>query len=318
LPGDLQEFLRLSVGEQRRELTLLRGRREEHAERVHRYLTVIYAHRLGYGDSPCHIRADDDLEIRLEQGKVILERELMAFLGPPSVPCVESQEQLVAELQSLVADNPGIDHPLFSYLRDEASTVAFRTFLLNDVIRNEIVDDEVAWLVAGHQGVMKEAAAVNLFDECGRGKQQHFHTYWLRILLESLNGWDELLTYRSDSRPWYAGITSNVFAMLLTRSSYKWAAYGHFIITESWVPQHFEPILIGMDRVNLRVGDNDIYFTAHVQLDPTHTEELILGLQHQVPKLTADECSQILWGCRLAIAGAVEQYDRMLEYVRGL
>ena len=351
-PAGLTHFLGLSVVEQRRMLDTLRHTPENLAQLVNGFLGFLYGYRFGYADSPCFLQTDDDLEISLEQAKIVLERELVEFLGVPAVPCVHSQEELVAALQSLVADNPGIDHPLFRFLEEQASYDAVRLFLLNDVIRNEIVDDEVALLVAGQQGVMKEAAAVNLFDECGRGKQQHFHTYWLRILLESLEAWDALLAYRSNSplkngdrvrpkaknqlndaqckvsvplvqqtaeaRPWFAGLTSNVFAMLLTRPGYKRAAYGHFIITESWVPQHFAPILQGMDRVGLRRDDNDIYFTAHITLDPTHTDELILGLTHQVPKLTPVECTQILWGCQLAIRGAVAQYDRMLAYLRDL
>ncbi len=310
---DLTRFLRLSVEQQRMMFFNIRDSADWHAGFVNRYLGQIYAYRLGYADSPCFLNAHDDLEIQLERAKIVLERELIEFLGV-KVRSVTSQEELVTALQRLVVDNPGVNHPLFRFLEEEASAEAVRTFLLNDVIRNEIVDDEVALLVAGHQGVMKEAAAVNLFDECGRGKQQHFHTYWLRMLVESLDSWDDLLAYRT-ARPWFAGLTSNVFAMLLTRPGYKRAAYGHFIITESWVPQHFAPILKGMDRVGLRHGDNDIYFTAHITLDPTHTDELILGLTHQVPKLTSDECTQILWGCHLAIRGAVEQYDRMLSYL---
>ncbi len=313
---ELESFLDLSLERQRHELSRLRTTREEHAEFVNRALGLIYAYRFGYADSPCFLGTNDDREIRLEQAKILVERDLLAFLGPPEAPRVGSQQELVALLRTLLAENPGVDHPLFRYLEVEASRDNFHEFLLNDVIRNEIVDDEVAWLVAGHQGLMKEAAAINLYDECGRGQQRHFHTYWLRILLESLGNWDDLMQYRVGPRPWFAAITSNVFAMLLTRSAYKWAAYGHFIVTESWVPPHFERILKGMERVGLNDGENDIYFTAHVTLDPTHTEELILGLEHQVPALTPRECSQILWGGRLAIAGAVAQYDRMMDHLR--
>lgn len=313
---ELSEFLKLSRSGQKQRLDRLQLNREAHCEFVNQSLACIYAYRVGYVDSPCYLGANDNLEIQLEQAKIILERELLDFLGVSAGWDVSSQQDLVLCLQQFVANNRGVEHPLFDFLEREAEVESFYTFLLNEVIRNEIVDDEVAWLVAGQQGLMKEATSINLYDECGRGKQCHFHTYWLRILLDSLDGWDDLLNYRSGPRPWYAGITSNVFAMLLTRSPFKWAAYGHFLITESWVAPHFERIQRGMERVGLKRGDNDIYFSAHVLLDPTHTEELILGLSHQVPELTAGECSQIHWGAHLAVAGAVAQYDRMLEKMK--
>lgn len=311
IPTELADFLAMSTPLQHAKLRDLQAGSEVHAAFVNTALALIYAYRLGYADSPCFLGADDRLESQLENAKIVLERELVGFLGQTE-PTITSQRELVVELKKLVADNPGVNHPLFDFLDTEANADTLRLFLLNDVIRNEIVDDEVAWLVAGQQGLMKEATAINLYDECGRGKQRHFHTYWLRILLESLDCWDDLLAYRNGSRPWYAGITSNVFAMLLTRSPYKTAAYGHFIITEGWVPPHFEKIMRGMERVGLTRDENDIYFSAHVTLDPTHTEELIMGLDYQVPELSAHQCSGILWGCHLAIAGAVAQYDRML------
>lgn len=315
---DVAEFLKLPASEQYLRLRNLRSDPRSHGKLIHRVLGQVYAYRFGYHDSPCFLRDDDRLELTLERTKLIVERELMdEWLQPVEPPAAQSQKSVSSYLREFVLTNPGVEHPLFDYLANEASEHAMRIFLLNDVIRNEIVDDEVAMLVCGHQGLLKSAAAINLFDECGRGQLQHFHTYWLRRLLEVI-GWDELLAYRDSQRPWFAGITSNVFAMLLTRPPYKSAGYGHFIVTEGWVPPHFEKILSGLERTGLRNEDTAIYFSAHVTLDPTHTEELIRGIEVQVPELEPHQCSQLLRGAHIAVDGATRMYDLMLKYLRDI
>ncbi|MBC3840408.1 hypothetical protein GXW82_09790 [Streptacidiphilus sp. 4-A2] len=50
-------------------------------------------------------------------------------------------------------------HPLFEFIRDEASRAQIERFLQCELIRNEVVDDEVALLVVGLQGMQKAVAA---------------------------------------------------------------------------------------------------------------------------------------------------------------
>lgn len=311
-------FLELPVAEQEDTLRSLRGSAEDHGRFIHESLASIYAYRLGYRDSPCYMNTDDELERKLEQAKIVLERELLDHWLPPVGDCeVAEQGNAARQLRSVAADNRGVAHPLFDYLETEASREAILAFLWCDVVRNEIVDDEVALLVGGQQGLLKSAAAINLYDECGRGELKNFHTYWLRLLLEDI-GWDTFLEYRTNERPWFAGVTSNVFTMLLTRPGLKTAAYGHFIISEGWVPPHFTKLLNGMERCGLQHPSSSLYFSAHVKLDPTHTEELIRAVEVQVPALDAPQCREIVRGARISIAGAIAQYDHMLHYLRGV
>lgn len=66
-----------------------------------------------------------------------------------------------------------------------------------------------------------------------------------------------------------------------------------------------------MDRLRICIGDARLYFSAHAKLDPYHASELISGIASQVPALTTKELNQIVLGARWAIAGGVEQYDRV-------
>jgi hypothetical protein len=315
-----KEFLSFPLNEQRQLLENNRQNTEDHDKLVQEYLGEIYSYVLGYEDSPCYLIADDELEIKLQQSKILLERELMNSLLNQTLPLKQKLNQAEAAeyLRQKILDNYGVEHKLFDYIKNTASKSAISTFLQNEVIRNEVVDDEIAWLVNGLQGLLKKVAASNLWDECGRGKLKDFHTYWLRMFLEESDGWNKLIDYRQSARPWFAKITSNSLNMLLTRPGYKYIAYGYLLISESWVEPHFEKILAGMSRVGFSTEGLSVYFTAHLKIDPYHTNELLEGLADQEPNLSQIEVDQVILGAQLAIAAGTAQYDRMLPYLSSM
>src|SRR5207244_8303366 len=94
-------------------LQRLRSAPDEHARLVHGFLAVIYGYVLGYRDSPCWRTADDALEIKLQQAKIVLERELLDhLLNPASATRNLSQCEAVAYLHRLIRTNGGAEHRL--------------------------------------------------------------------------------------------------------------------------------------------------------------------------------------------------------------
>lgn len=315
---DLAEFIAASSEKQQAVLRSLRGDDEAHGSFLHRHLATIYAHSFGYRDGSFTSDTNDEAEKAQFAAKIILERELFDhWVNPAPHPELTDQFAAADYLDELAATNPGVGHPLFEYLRDEAPREQIERFLQCELIRNEVVDDEVALLVVGLQGMQKAVAAANLWDECGRGKLENFHTFWLRRLLNASNGWESLYRYR-ESHPWFAKITSNTNAALLTRPARKLMAYGCFLVFESWVEPHFMRILDGMTRVGLLDNNLRIYFVAHVKIDPRHSRELSDGLRFQRPLLTPHQVSDVLYGAHLAASAGKRQFDRMLDYLRSM
>jgi hypothetical protein len=309
-------FLDSGLEGQKSFLERLRADPVVHRATVHRMLSPVYAYLFGYPDSPAYHRRDDGLEARLLQSKLVLEAELLDFvMERPEIPASRSQEELAAWLRNVTVGNAGVCHRLYDYLAEDAGRQALREFVYHEIVRNEVVDDEVALLATGLQGLPKTAVAINFFDEVGRGRLRHAHTYWLRQYLSANRDWDGLRKFRA-RRPWFSGLSSNVFNMLLTRPGMKPAALGYFTVSESWVSPHFNKLLIGMGRVGVTKGD--IYFTAHARLDPFHAEELIVAIEAQRPRLTAEEIRQIHFGAALAVACGVETYDAMLTYLQSI
>ena len=312
----LARFVAATSGERRRSLAGLRTDPSRHGPVVHGHLSSLLADAFGYRDSPVAHQPDDALEASRYSARLDLEHELFNhWLAAEPVPAVADQVAAADHLDELAAANPGVHHPLFAFLRDHATREQVEFFLRCDLIRNEVVDDEVAMLVVGLQGMQKAVVAANLWDECGRGRLEHFHTYWLRRLLEAGDDWEGVLQFRPQ-QPWFSKITSNVFTALLTRASRRQMAYGCFLIFESWVEPHFRAILEGMRRVGMTSPDLTIYFAAHVAVDPRHSRELSDALRVQVPRLDAFALHDVLRGAQLAVQAGTRQFDLMLDHLR--
>lgn len=313
--GILSEFLKLDQNKQRHHLSESRKTQEDHGKLINVCLSQIYAYTYGYPSGAGYLTTDDDLEISIQQAKILLERELIEWLDLPSIPKKLNQFEAAQYLAELASQNTGVFHELYNFIATKASKEVILKFLFTETVRTEVVDDEVAFMTIGLQGPLKRASSSNLWDECGRGMLEHFHTYWLRMLIERLQAGEQFLNYREEEMPWFATLTSNAFNVLLTRPGYKYAAYGHFVVGESWVPPHFLRILEGMNRVGICHPDELIYFEKHVEIDSYHTQDLLDGIAHQKPELSQAEVDQVLFGAHEMIAAATKQYKRMLNYL---
>lgn len=316
MPAELLHFLASDAAERTHMLCSLRGHTDEHGCFIQEALSMIYSYIYGYRDSPSWLKPDLALETSLVTAKLLVEDELTGhWLVRTQEPCVADQRDAVRYLRNFVGCNPGVHHALFEYLQNDVTREAMIEFLRLEVCRNEVVDDEVALLAIGLQGSMKKVVISNLWDECGNGQLERFHTYWLRRLIDGLGDWDALPAYRQTRRPWFSSITSNSFNALLTRPSFKLRAFGHFLVTEAWVDAHFQRILHGLERLDLCTEDIAVYFRAHCKIDPHHTEELLASVEHQVPALSAAEASEVVRGAHLAAAAGAAQYGRLLRYL---
>jgi hypothetical protein len=318
LTESLEKFLTLSKLDQIKQLSESKKNLEEHGKFVNECLTQIYAYIYGYPNGISYLAIDDELEIKLQQAKILLEKELIQWLNIPSIPQKLNQLEAAEYLAEFIHQNTGVFHELYDFIATKASKKAVLTFLFTETVRTEVVDDEVAFMTVGLQGPLKRVSTSNLWDECGKGEFTEFHTYWLRMLLEQLQAWSQFSDYREKEMPWFTTLVSNAFNVLLTRPGYKYAAYGHFSVGESWVPPHFLRILEAMKRVGFSHSDEVIYFEKHVNIDTYHTQDLLDGIAHQKPELTQREIDQILFGAHQMVAASTMQYKRMLSYLSSL
>ena len=315
LSKELQNYLKLNIEERLDFLFFLRKDIDLHGKFLHLALGEIYTYIFGYIDGVATQSTDDAIEASLLSAKIGLEREFIdQWIGKVHTPVFQDVVTAANHLDLLAATNQGVNHQLFHYIEHEAPREHIEMFLRGEVIRNEVVDDEVALLVFGLQGSQKAVAAANLWDECGRGRLENFHTFWLRRFIGQ-NQWESFMRLRREN-PWFAKITSNTNNMLLTRPAYKQMSYGCFMIFESWVEPHFRAILGAMDRLGVVDSDARIYFSAHIAVDPRHSKELSDGLRMQCPPLDNKHLNDVVRGAHLAIAAGTRQYDHWLRFFK--
>lgn len=312
---EFENFLFASREAKQKILKNLRiGNNDEYSRFLHTLLSDIYGYIFGYYDSPTYCKTNDNLEIQLQEAKIILEREMLDYwLNLSNIEKKIDQIEATQYLKRYIENNEGMNHSFFEFIETQMTKENFIEFLYFETIRDEVVDDEVGFILIGLQGEMKKAIARNLWDECGNGELDGFHTYWLRRLLDKANIISNFQDYRKNV-PWFTKITSNSFNMYGTRSAYKYRAYGHFLITESWVHNHFEKIIKGLNRVGLVDEDTQVYFTKHYDLDPFHTADMLNAMEKQMPKLTETEIAELLIGAHTAVIAGTKLYDHSLRY----
>lgn len=311
-------LLKMTSAELRNDLAKSRVNMDRHANTIFHLLGILYAHFYGYVDAPL-IDQVEDFEANIVRVKRILEDEMVHQIFKPDSSNIsqhaKSTQATVDYLRDLSKNNPGVNHVFFDYIKDEISFDDMRKFLWFETMRNEVVDDEVAMLIPGTQHAMKQVLSSNLWDECGNGKIDGFHTSWLIRLIANNNQWSNFLEFRK-TRPWFSMATSHSFNSFLTTPGRNFAAYGTFLINESWVIPHFVKILAGMDRLGIDDEDVRIYFEAHCKIDDHHSAELIEGILKQSPELTEAQRTDVLVGAHQAIASALVMYSNMLNYFK--
>lgn len=291
---------------------------QRYAETTFHSLGILYAHFYGYADAP-HISTIEDVEAHYVRVKRILEDEMVRHIFKPDLSeinlYIDSTQATVTYLKALTKHNTGIYHEFFDYIEKHFTLNDMKMFLWLETMRNEVVDDEVAMMVPGTQNAMKQVLSSNLWDECGNGKIDGFHTSWLIRLLSSGNQWQDFSEYRR-VRPWFSMATSHSFNTFLTTPGRNFAAYGTFLINESWVIPHFVKILSAMNRLGIDDPEIRIYFEAHCNIDDHHTAELIEGIAQQTPVLTQSQLREVLIGAHQAIASATVMYSNLLTYFK--
>lgn len=307
-------FFSLNTPDQGIYLENLRSDTNKHREFVNNTLGIISSYLFGYEDSPCYLEENFQLEVDMSRAKIVLEHELLNYILAVSNVGIElTQQNIFAYLHKLAQRNAIVTHKLYDFIANEASKENILEFLFLETMRNEVVDDEVALLSVGLQGMLKNTIIANLYDECGKNNLIWFHTYWLRMFCNETDTFESIKIYRQET-PWFSKISINLFNAFLTRSPYKLRGYGYFLISEGIVAPHFKKILTGLKRVGFDDRNISVYYTSHLKIDPNHTMELVEGLKNQLPVLSARELKEIYLGAISAINGIAMQYDYLLKY----
>lgn len=280
---------------------------------VHRILYVLYANEVLPPWSPFWV---DRRDVRFAKLKAILEgawetherRRLLPRLG--ELPDVDGfRAWAAARCQGHMSN---VTHPLFPYLRDEATFAELREFILQETPFDIHFGDLIALMLPGVHGRAKAEFGSNFWDEVGQGDPAIAHRQ-LRLDMTEVLSIDPDIHLRDPARFCVEELElANIYFNGALNRALMPQAIGMMLATELMVPGRLDQQIQGWRRVGFEDGPMR-YLIEHTVVDVRHAEgwleEVVMPLLQQHPHLLPEVALGI--ERRLDCAGRV--CDRMLD-----
>lgn len=209
-------------------------------------------------------------------------------------------------------DHPVVNHPLFDYLSEEATSQELKTFIRNESILNFEFFDYLALALVGASDFAKAEISANLWDEAGRGVLDQFHTRLFGKLFKDLNLSYERQAIARDL-PWEALSGINLFSYCAIYSYNKMIYYGLLAATEMLDPPHYTKLIRGLRRVFSKQAIDYSYYLEHERIDVEHANGWLRKVV--LPELETDpQKTRDFWlGFYLRLDSVKRYYDRLLQ-----
>ncbi|QDE91092.1 hypothetical protein BHS06_20135 [Myxococcus xanthus] len=210
-----------------------------------------------------------------------------------------------------------VTHPIFAFLRDQATFEQMREFILQETPLESLFGDIIALMMPGVYGGIKLELAKNFWDEVGHAQDERVHRNMRFRLMEFLDLPKDVYTHKFDLLVREELALVNMYMSMATNRSRLTEILGALLATETMIPGRFEWQIQGWRR--LGVGDKPLeYLLEHTTVDVEHANawmgEIILPLLERNPAVMPDIVLGIL--LRLDTAGAV--IDRLYPHIKDL
>lgn len=205
-----------------------------------------------------------------------------------------------------IADQPG--PPLARYLRENASPVEFKDYIIHRSAYQLKEADPHSWVLPRLEGKAKAALVEIEFDEYGCGKVERIHAGLFRITMDAM-GLDSRYGAYLDLIPGITLAPINLMSMFGLHRRLRGAAVGHLAIAEMTSSLSNRLVAEGLRRHGYG-ADATGFFDEHVIADSVHDmialHDLAGGLLEQEPALAKD----ILFGASVwaGVDAAFAQY----------
>ncbi|VVC76274.1 hypothetical protein AQUSIP_15830 [Aquicella siphonis] len=219
----------------------------------------------------------------------------------------------IEDAADVLAGHPVFQHPLYSYLRQEASLEEVKFLIWNDSVLNLEFFDYLILAMVGVSEPVRLEIAKNVWDEAGRGCLQQFHTILFRRILARLGmHYDRYEVVNQMSWEGLAGI--NLFSYMSLYQHHKIKYFGVLAATEMLDPPHYLQLLTGFSRLRMSAAVNPAYYQEHAEIDIQHAgswmNKIILPELSRCPEKISD-----FWlGFYLRLDSVQRYYDVLLKH----
>lgn len=245
-----------------------------------------------------------------------IECEFMAHLNKQIAPFMLTAipVDLYAEwLRDLIALHPAANHRLYTrYLADEATVEDIRHYLLQESAIDANTDDFLASLQIGAPSVAKAEIAANFWDEMGEGNHNLIHSDLFKKVLKSLS---ISTTETQNALTLEALVCGNLQTMLSLRRDLFYYGVGYFAATEQLVPERFEALERGWERVALpRMGAD--YHLLHIEIDSHHTDRWYRNVVTPLASMSTGARREMLIGALYRLVTSDRYLSGLLAHFR--
>jgi pyrroloquinoline quinone (PQQ) biosynthesis protein C len=279
---------------------------------LHRVLYSIYAGRVA---APWTSGWRDMDDYRFDRLRQIIERawaesETMRFdgiFGPlPAVDQFEVWSSLHCQKH-----RSGIEHPLFSWLRDTADHSQLREFLIQETPFDIHFGDVLAKMLPGVYGMAKAEFSKNFWDEMGRGETALMHRQLRLDMTGALGERDDVYLMQIERFCVEELRLANMYFHAVFNRAMLPQAIGMMLATELMVPGRLDQQILGWRRVGWP-EEKMRYLLEHTVVDVEHAH----GWMHEVVmpllQVRPDLMPSIALGMARRLEHAAEVCDQMM------
>ncbi len=290
--------------------------KEQGLENLHRALYEIYiCHFVSpWSEDVLDVNDLQILSIRTKLEKVwdkILEQKYES-----EIEQLANSQDFFNDLEKTIHNHKsGIDHELFSYLRESATLDDLREYIRQEGPFDLCFSDILCYLMPGIYGQKRIEIASNFWDEIGKGKEARTHRKLRISLMKALNI-DEYEHIQNPAKYcWEELALANFYFKSSLNRKKNTQALGALLCVEMAVPGKMNYIYDGLKRVGLRDKDL-VYVSEHSVVDIKHAQgwrdDVLTPLLEERPDLRTEVLKGVFG--RLEVAGNV--CDKLLKLMK--
>lgn len=206
-------------------------------------------------------------------------------------------------------------HPLYRFLRDEATFPQLRQFTLQETPLEMLFGDIVALMMPGVYGVAKVELAKNFWDEVGRADEPRIHRNLRAHLMHQIDIEPDF--YERDVQLFVREELSlvNMYLSAAMDRSKLTQLVGVMLATELMIPGRFEHLIEGWERLGLK-QDGLAYLTEHVTVDAEHAQDWLYKVVQPMLQKNPAVKDEVLLGIMRRLDTAADVSDRLMALLK--
>lgn len=279
--------------------------------------TALYALYQSHVADPCSAFASRQFDPGLTAVRIEIENAWLARLATNAPVIDVSAAATIDTLRTLWQEHRTASHPIFDFLKEEATLAQVIHFFQSDSALNIRFFDILAYAMIGSRAVVRPELVQNFWDECGRGVPEKAHVRLFEWLMSSVglppnNETSELSLTESG----LAGF--NLFMMCALTRRHYFKLVGIMAMTELLDPSQYEKLAEGCRRVGLGGGGELEYYDEHVVIDVVHGEGWLNKVVAPLLEKTPECGKEIIAGAVFRLETCCRYYDELLIDLKSL